>query len=46
MAKKSGNASDVDFAEEYDYVVSDLKRFALTAVAMFALLIVLAVALQ
>ena len=47
MAKrKSSNSSDVDFAKEYDYVLNDLKRFAVTAVGMFALLIILALALQ
>ncbi len=34
--------AEADFAEEYRYIVSDLKRFGLTAIAMFALLIVLA----
>ncbi len=46
MARKRNNASDVDFAQEYDYVVSDLKRFALTSIAMFALLVILALILQ
>jgi hypothetical protein len=38
-------APEVDFSVEYHYVLSDLKRFGILAVAMFALLIVLAVAL-
>jgi len=36
---------EVDFREEYHYVIADLRRFGLTALAMFALLITLAVAL-
>lgn len=35
----------VDFATEYHYVLSDLKRFAILALAMFATLIVLALVL-
>ena len=35
----------IDFAEEYDYVVQDLKRFGITALAMFALLLLLALIL-
>ena len=35
-------SKNVDFAEEYRYVVSDLKRFGVLAVAMFATLIILA----
>jgi hypothetical protein len=38
-------ASKVDFATEYHYVVSDLKRFGLLALAMLGLLIALALAL-
>ena len=38
-------AEKVDFSQEYRYVVNDLKRFAILAVGMFALLIVLALAL-
>jgi hypothetical protein len=38
-------AKEVDFSVEYHYVISDLKRFGLLALAMFALLIVLALAL-
>lgn len=44
--KRSSSSSDVNFAEEYDYVVNDLRRFAATAIAMFALLIILALVLQ
>jgi len=40
--KKPAEAKKVDFATEYRYVISDLKRFAILAVAMFATLIVLA----
>lgn len=46
MARKKSNSSDVNFAEEYDYVISDLKRFALTSIAMFALLVILALTIQ
>ena len=35
----------VDFSTEYHYVVSDLRRFGILAVAMFATLIVLALVL-
>ncbi len=33
---------EVDFAREYHYVIEDLKRIALTALALLVLLIVLA----
>jgi hypothetical protein len=33
---------EVDFAKEYHYVIEDLKRIALTALALLVLLIVLA----
>jgi len=33
---------EVDFAKEYHYVVEDLKRIAVTALALLVLLIVLA----
>ncbi len=36
-------AKRVDFAGEYHYVIEDLKRIAVYAVALFVLLIVLAV---
>ena len=39
-------AAKVDFASEYHYVINDLKRFALTALAMFATLIILALVLR
>ncbi len=45
MAKRS-SSSNVDFSEEYDYVISDLKRLALTSIAMFALLVILALIIQ
>jgi hypothetical protein len=35
----------VNFQEEYHYILTDLKRFGILAVAMFATLIVLALAL-
>ena len=35
----------VDFSTEYRYVLSDLKRFAILAVAMLTTLVVLALAL-
>ena len=40
--KKPAEPKKVDFATEYRYVISDLKRFGILAVAMFATLIVLA----
>jgi hypothetical protein len=36
-------AKQVDFAAEYHYVIEDLKRLAIYAAALFALMIVLAV---
>ncbi len=45
VAQQAPAAQTVNFAEEYRYVVSDLKRFAILAVAMFATLIVLALVL-
>ena len=36
---------EVDFAKEYHYVIEDLKRIAIIAAALLALLIVLAVAI-
>jgi len=36
---------DVDFSEEYRYVVDDLKRIFFIAVALLALLVVLALAI-
>ena len=45
-ARGSGGKKEVDFASEYHYVASDLKRFAFLAVAMFATLVVLALVLQ
>ena len=38
-----GPAKQVDFAAEYHYVIEDLKRIAIYAAALFALLIALAV---
>jgi hypothetical protein len=38
-----GPAKQVDFAAEYHYVIEDLKRIAVYAAALFALLIALAV---
>ncbi len=38
-------APEVDFSTEYHYVLSDLRRFGILAVAMFALLIALALIL-
>ncbi|MCD6302456.1 MAG: hypothetical protein J7M15_02895 [Anaerolineae bacterium] len=42
--KKSQEVT-VDFAREYRYVVADLKRLAVVATAMFALLVILALIL-
>ena len=39
------SSKEVDFRSEYQYVLSDLKRFAVLAVAMFATLVVLALVL-
>ena len=38
--------AEVDFASEYHYVLGDLKRIGILAVAMFATLIVLALIIQ
>jgi len=38
-------AAEVNFAEEYHYVVEDLKRIAIIALALLVLLIVLALVL-
>jgi hypothetical protein len=38
---KAGTRKTVDFATEYRYVYADLKRIAITAVAMLAVLIIL-----
>ena len=35
-------ATEVNFSEEYSYVIEDLKRIGLIALALFVLLIVLA----
>ena len=40
---RAAKVQEVDFAKEYRYVVEDLKRIAITAVALLILLIVLAV---
>ena len=45
-ARGSGGKKEVDFATEYHYVVSDLKRFAFLAMAMLATLVVLAMVVQ
>jgi hypothetical protein len=39
-------SKEVDFSEEYHYVIEDLKRIAITAVALLVLLIVLALLLS
>ena len=43
--RSAAKAEAVDFRSEYRYVISDLRRFGLLAVAMFATLIVLALLL-
>lgn len=43
--KAHKDADNVDFASEYSYVLSDLKRLGLLAAAMFATLVVLALVL-
>lgn len=45
-ARDSSPAGDVDFATEYRYVLTDLKRLAIIAVSMFGVLIALALALR
>ena len=43
----SGPASkEIDFAQEYHYVIEDLKRIAITAAALLVLLIALALLLS
>jgi len=42
---KAGKAREVDLKKEYRYVISDLKRIAILAAAMLAILIVLAAVL-
>jgi hypothetical protein len=42
----SETASEVDFAKEYHYVIEDLRRIAITAVALLVLLIALALLLS
>jgi len=42
----SEDASKVDFAKEYHYVIEDLRRIAITAVALLVLLIALALLLS
>ena len=45
IASTTEGSETVDFREEYRYVVHDLKRFGVLALAMFATLIVLALVL-
>ena len=45
-SSRPGGEKQPDFATEYRYVLSDLKRFAILAVAMFATLIILALVLR
>jgi hypothetical protein len=42
----SEDTSKVDFAKEYHYVIEDLRRIAITAVALLVLLIVLTLLLS
>ena len=42
----STKAAGVDFRSEYQYVLSDLKRFGILAAAMFATLLVLALVIR
>jgi hypothetical protein len=39
--KTGTQAQEIDFAQEYHYVIEDLKRIAITAAALMVLLIVL-----
>lgn len=43
--RRTEPVNEVDFASEYHYVMTDLKRFGLLALAMLGLLIVLALTL-
>jgi hypothetical protein len=45
MAAANAAPKKVDFAEEYHYVLEDLKRIAIIALALLILLIILAVVL-
>jgi len=45
-ASRRSASKKVDFATEYHYVLGDLKRFAILAVAMFATLMVLALVVR
>jgi len=42
----AARGAEVDFASEYHYVLGDLKRIGILAVAMFATLIALALIIQ
>jgi len=42
MGEKDPGADEQDLAEEYRYVITDLKRIGILALVMLALLIVLA----
>jgi len=44
--KAAQPAKKVDFATEYRYVLTDLRRFGILAVSMFATLIVLALIIR
>lgn len=43
---KATTATKVDLAQEYRYVFSDLRRIAITAALMFALLFILALVVR
>jgi len=45
-AARTRKAKGVDFAKEYAYVVSDLKRIAIIAAAMLAVLVALSFVIQ
>jgi hypothetical protein len=45
-AVKAQQPAPVSFAEEYQYVIADLKRIFILAAGMLALLVVLALVLQ
>ena len=46
VKQKVPSAAKVDLAQEYYYVIDDLRRIAITAMVMFALLFALAFVLQ
>jgi hypothetical protein len=46
MVARASAATKVDLAQEYDYVFADLRKIAIIAVLMFAVLFALALVLK